>query len=66
MKFLLASAAVLGLVAIGVPDVEMAKPDGCAAQCRAAHNQCRIAGKSYSSPQCDAQLQSCLERCGRR
>jgi hypothetical protein len=66
MKLMLASVAILGVIAASVPNVEMAKPDSCASQCRAAHNQCRIAGKSYQSPQCDAQLQACMERCGRR
>lgn len=66
MKFILASAAIFGVIAVGLPPVEMAKPEACAAQCRAVHNQCRMAGRSYQSPQCDAQLQACMERCGRR
>ncbi len=41
-----------------------AEANSCTAQCRAAHNQCRIATKG--SPSCDAQLQACLSRCLRR
>jgi hypothetical protein len=38
-----------------------AKADGCAAGCRARHDQCRIATKG--SPSCDAQLQACIRGC---
>lgn len=64
MKSMVAGLAVLGAVAAtAMPDVEMASRDSCVAQCRSAHNQCRIAAKAVSSPQCDAQLQACMERC---
>ncbi|MBK9079144.1 MAG: hypothetical protein WBP38_02840 [Hyphomicrobium sp.] len=63
MKYVLASAMILGIVTASVPDVELAKQDTCVAQCRAAHNQCRMAAKSISAPNCDAQLQACIERC---
>jgi hypothetical protein len=65
MKLMLASLSVIGLVATAVPNVDMAQADQCVAQCRSAHNQCRLAARSYSSPQCDAQLQACIERCGK-
>lgn len=66
MKTLLAGLVLTGVVvAAGYPEVEMANRDGCIAQCRSAHNQCRLAAKSVSSPQCDAQLQACMERCSR-
>jgi hypothetical protein len=42
------------------PRIQIAQ-DGCAANCRAQHNQCRIATKG--SPSCDAQLQACMQRC---
>jgi hypothetical protein len=64
MKFVLATTVILGVVAAGVPEVELARPEACVAQCRAAHNQCRMAAKSISAPKCDAQLQACIERCG--
>lgn len=35
--------------------------DDCAGQCRAHHNQCRLATKG--APSCDMELQSCLQRC---
>ncbi|MDX2289449.1 MAG: hypothetical protein NW217_11590 [Hyphomicrobiaceae bacterium] len=38
--------------------------NSCAAGCRAAHNQCRIATKGNRS--CDARLQACLSGCLRR
>jgi hypothetical protein len=66
MKSIVASLFLLGaVVAITFPNVVMANREGCVAQCRSAHNQCRIAAKAVSSPQCDAQLQACLERCSR-
>lgn len=66
MKSLIAGLALLGaVVATALPEVEMANSDSCIAQCRSAHNQCRLAAKSVSSPQCDAQLQACIERCSR-
>lgn len=36
----------------------------CITQCRANHNQCRVATKG--SPSCDAQLQACLQTCLRK
>jgi len=59
---LAATAGVALGVSIASENVEVA--NSCAAQCRAAHNQCRIATKG--SPRCDAQLQACLSRCLRR
>jgi len=38
--------------------------NSCAAQCRAAHSQCRV--KTQGSPSCDRQLQACMQRCLRR
>ena len=65
MKLLLANVALLGALAFGAANVDMAQADQCVAQCRSAHNQCRLAAKAYASPQCDAQLQACIERCGK-
>lgn len=54
-------AAVAAVVA-GVPrDV---KANSCAANCRAQHNQCRIATKGAGS--CDQRLQQCLQSCMRK
>lgn len=66
MKLVLAGLAILGGIALGTGHSKLALADNCAAQCRSGHNQCRIAAKAVSAPQCDAQLQACLERCGKR
>jgi hypothetical protein len=55
-----------GLAGAGLPPAPEQPPvriaqDSCAANCRAQHNQCRIATKG--SPSCDAQLQACMQRC---
>jgi hypothetical protein len=65
MKLLLANLAILGIFAFGGPAVDLAQADQCVADCRSAHNQCRVAAKALSSPQCDAQLQACIDRCGK-
>lgn len=55
-----------GLAGAGAPpspaqQTVVVAQDSCAASCRAAHSQCRIATKG--SPSCDAQLQACMQRC---
>jgi predicted carbohydrate-binding protein with CBM5 and CBM33 domain len=35
--------------------------DGCAPNCRARHNECRLQTKG--APNCDGQLQACVTRC---
>lgn len=65
MKLVLLNVAMIGFFAAGGGSIELANADQCVSQCRAAHNQCRIAAKAVSSPQCDAQLQACIERCGK-
>lgn len=65
MKLVLAGIAVLGGIHLGTSNIQLVRNENCVSQCRAAHNQCRIAAKAVSAPQCDAQLQACIERCGR-
>lgn len=65
MKLTLAGLAIIGGIGIGTSNVQLARTDGCVAQCRSAHNQCRISAKAVSAPHCDAQLQACMERCGK-
>ncbi|MBU2582687.1 MAG: hypothetical protein KJ622_13315 [Alphaproteobacteria bacterium] len=38
--------------------------NSCAAQCRAAHSQCRVQTKGSAA--CDRQLQSCMRGCLKR
>jgi hypothetical protein len=66
LRLIVLSFLTVGLAAAGPPPVPAPAPiqvaqDGCAANCRAQHNQCRIATKG--SPSCDAQLQACMQRC---
>ena len=64
MKSMLASLLIVGAVlAAAAPNAVFADRDRCISQCRTAHNQCRMAAKAVLSPQCDAALQSCLDRC---
>lgn len=60
---MLALAAALPLagasMSVGETVIKIQSNPSCVSQCRAAHNQCRIAGRSN----CDAQLQSCLQGC---
>ena len=65
MKLILANIAILGALALGGAKVEFAQRDQCEQQCRQSHSQCRVADKSLSSPKCDAQLQACLDSCGK-
>jgi hypothetical protein len=65
MKFVLENIALFGALALSGANVELAKRDQCEAQCRAAHSQCRLADKSLSSSKCDAQLQACIDNCGK-
>jgi hypothetical protein len=65
MKLALVYTAILAALALGGPAVDLAQADQCVAECRNAHNQCRVAAKALSSPQCDAQLQACIDRCGK-
>jgi hypothetical protein len=65
MKFVLANVAIFGVLALSSAHVELGKRDQCESQCRAAHSQCRLADKSLSSSKCDAQLQACIDNCGR-
>jgi hypothetical protein len=58
-----AVAAMLGATALLATAIE-ASANACASNCRAQHNQCRIATKGSSS--CDTRLQQCLQRCLRR
>ncbi len=58
---ILAALTLLALLALGMPSLWVAEANQCVQQCRAAHNQCRIATKG--SPSCDGQLQSCMDRC---
>ncbi len=63
MKLALAGLMIFGGIVLGGANVQLARADNCVSQCRSAHNQCRIAAKAVSAPQCDAQLQACMERC---
>jgi len=67
MRLLMAVAVLataLGVGFDGASTPACAQGNACAANCRAAHNQCRIATKG--SPSCDAQLRACLQSCTRR
>jgi hypothetical protein len=66
MKLALINVAIFGIFAIGEPSVELAQTDQCVAQCRADHNRCRVDAKALASPQCDAKLQACIDRCKSR
>jgi hypothetical protein len=63
-----ACAAVLTgltfLFADATTSCALAQSSSCAAACRAAHNDCRIATKG--SPSCDAQFQACLQDCRKK
>lgn len=54
----LAFLCVLSLLSVWSPE---AAANPCSAQCRQAHNQCRIQTKG--SPSCDSQLAQCLRSC---
>lgn len=55
-------AIVFALFAVMLASmVTLARADGCAGSCRASHNDCRV--RSKGSPQCDAQLQACVQSC---
>jgi hypothetical protein len=58
-----AVAAAL-LVGAGLVWIDRAEADGCAASCRSAYNQCRIATKG--SPSCEGQFTSCMQSCRRK
>lgn len=64
MKSIFAGMALFGLVAASDTAPRTFNDGQCEAQCRAAHNQCRISTKN--SPGCDAQLQGCLDSCRSR
>ncbi len=64
MKFAAPIAVLLLLLPVTVARGEGSSPRQCAADCRAGHNQCRMATKN--SPSCDAKLQNCLQSCLRR
>lgn len=61
----LASIAAGGVVAVALlvlpPAATPALANPCSAQCRHAHNQCRIQTKG--APMCDGQLAQCLRSC---
>ncbi|MBL8565413.1 MAG: hypothetical protein JNM89_06845 [Hyphomicrobiaceae bacterium] len=62
-------AAPIAVVLLLLLPVTVARSEGpsakqCAADCRAGHDQCRIATKN--SPSCDAQLQRCMQGCLRK
>lgn len=65
MKLVFANLAMIGIFAFGGSEIELAAADQCVAQCRSAHNQCRLAAKAVSAPHCDAQLQACIDRCAK-
>ncbi|MBA2126865.1 hypothetical protein DLM45_11640 [Hyphomicrobium methylovorum] len=60
-KELAGAAIFIAFLAVGWS--ASAHSDPCVQQCRAQHNDCRMATKLLSSPRCDAQLQSCISRC---
>ncbi len=59
----LPAVAVAGLFTLTVAATNEAHADPCVQQCRAQHNDCRMATKLLSSPYCDAQLQGCISHC---
>jgi hypothetical protein len=62
MKAYLSAAAVIAALGVLLGQTGFqAEANQCVSQCRAAHNQCRMATKG--SPSCDSQLQSCMDRC---
>lgn len=72
MKLALANFAIFGILAVGgsivafgEPGTDLAQADQCVSECRSEHNQCRVEAKAISSPQCDAKLQACIDRCGK-
>ncbi len=58
------AVAAAVLVGGGVMPVDRAAADGCAAGCRSAYNQCRIATKGSSS--CEAAFTRCMQSCRKR
>jgi hypothetical protein len=62
----LGTVAVAGamLAGAGLASIDRAAADGCAAGCRSAYNQCRIATKGSSS--CEAQFTACMQSCRKK
>jgi hypothetical protein len=62
----LGTVAIAGavLVGAGLVSIDQAAADGCAARCRSAYNQCRIATKGSSS--CEAAFTRCMQGCRKR
>jgi hypothetical protein len=52
------------LVGAGLASIEQAAADGCAASCRRAYNQCRIATKGSSA--CEAAFTRCMQSCRKK
>jgi len=52
------------LTGAGLVSIDRAAADGCAARCRSAYNQCRIATKG--SPACEGQFTSCMQGCRKK
>ncbi len=63
LSMLLGTIAVTGAFVTGEAKVQLAGNGGCEQQCRSDHNQCRLAAKTLSAPQCDSQLNACLSSC---
>ena len=71
-SFVIRACAVLAVVFMGCAAVVVdarqscafGQGNACAASCRSAYNDCRIATKGSAS--CDAQFQACLQGCVRR
>jgi hypothetical protein len=66
MTWALAAVAVAAavLAGAGLVTIDRAAADSCAAACRSAYNQCRIATKGSSS--CEGQFTSCMQSCRKR
>jgi hypothetical protein len=58
------AVALAVLAGAGLISIERAAADGCAASCRSAYNQCRIATKGSSS--CEAEFTRCMQSCRRK
>jgi hypothetical protein len=63
LSTIFATVAVTGAIVTGEADVQLVGSGGCEQQCRSEHNQCRLAAKTLSAPQCDSQLNACLASC---
>ena len=66
MTWAMGAAAVAAaiLLCAGLVPIDPVAADGCAARCRSAYNQCRIATKG--SPACEGKFTSCMQGCRKR